>query len=83
MTVTPYDPTPAWAAGARYTASGETPVRIANLNVETKSWIGYATTVDDTAPTIDRAYAIPVAPGGVKDITLADTERLWPVEASP
>ncbi len=74
MTTTTYDLTAGWDATNRYTASGETDVRLCNNGVAPNFW---AITTDDTEPTIQVSRGVMVAPGGSDSFILEDGERLW------
>jgi len=68
-----------WAAAGRYTASGETEIMLSNTGGGMQRW---ATTADDTAPTILPNQAHPLPPLTSRAMTLPDTVRLWVVGAS-
>lgn len=69
-----YDLVTGWSATNRYTASGDTDVLVSNVG---GGWLRWATTTDDTAPTIPYSSGHMIKPGEGRAMTLADGARLW------
>lgn len=71
---TTYTLTGAWSSTNRYTAGSETDVLLSNTGT---GLMRFATTTDDTAPTLDVAEAHPLQNGQGRAMTLAAGTRLW------
>lgn len=75
MVATAYTTGPHWSASARYTASGETPVKI--NNPDRARFAAWTITASDAVPAIAVALGNLIAPRDTDRLTLAAGERLW------
>lgn len=69
-----------WSPEARYTALGETAVKINNPSIT--GHLSWTITTSDTAPTIPPGVCNLVAVSGTDRLTLQEGERLWLAWAS-
>lgn len=75
MATLTYDLTSAeWLSGNRYTASGETDIRLSNTGPNKLVW---AMTDDDTAPAITPRRGHPIASGDYAAMIMPAGQRLW------
>jgi hypothetical protein len=66
-----------WNAGVRYTAVGETEIRITNPPKGDGRSLRWTNSDDDTLPDVDPSICPVVRSGDDDNITLRDGERIW------